>query len=143
MQGTVICFDNKPINVRKYKLGMNVAVGHIRGKLLAITNAGKSCIEFSFKLENTVVTAFALPAIHGWWGEYEYLCIFFFFFITIFIKRMTCFFCFILKLKNQKVKLIAEKRLDKIILSTYVRWPRTIVLNQWSVFILRVPRGLP
>ncbi|VVC34086.1 Ganglioside GM2 activator,MD-2-related lipid-recognition domain [Cinara cedri] len=63
-KGTV-CLDNKSINVSKYKLRMNVLVGHLKGKALMTTNAGKSCVEFSAKLDNVFVRAFALPTIHG------------------------------------------------------------------------------
>ncbi|XP_026807131.1 uncharacterized protein LOC113549850 [Rhopalosiphum maidis] len=53
-KGTV-CLGIKSINVSKYKLLMNVLAGHLKGKSLMTTNAGKSCMEFSAKLVNALV----------------------------------------------------------------------------------------
>ncbi|CAH1721440.1 unnamed protein product [Aphis gossypii] len=53
-KGTV-CLGIKSINVSKYKLLMNVIAGHLKGKSVMTTNAGKSCMEFSAKLVNSLV----------------------------------------------------------------------------------------
>ncbi|XP_025195524.1 uncharacterized protein LOC112594767 [Melanaphis sacchari] len=55
-KGTV-CLGIKSINVSKYKFLMNVLAGHLKGKSLMTTNAGKSCMEFSAKLVNSLVKA--------------------------------------------------------------------------------------
>ncbi|XP_015372891.1 PREDICTED: uncharacterized protein LOC107168107 [Diuraphis noxia] len=55
-KGTV-CFGNKPINVRKYKLQMNVLAGNLKGKSVTTTNGGKTCMEFSAKLVNVFMKA--------------------------------------------------------------------------------------
>ncbi|XP_022161660.1 uncharacterized protein LOC111027562 [Myzus persicae] len=54
-KGTV-CLD-KPINVSKYKLQMNMLAGHLKGKSVTTTNAGKTCMEFSLKFVNVLIKA--------------------------------------------------------------------------------------
>lgn len=49
--------NDKSINVSKYKLGMNVLAGRLKGKSVMTTNAGKSCTEFSAKLVHPLVRA--------------------------------------------------------------------------------------
>ncbi|CAI6343258.1 unnamed protein product [Macrosiphum euphorbiae] len=51
------CLGIQPINVSKYKSLMNVLAGHLKGKSVTTTNAGKFCIEFSVKLVNALIKA--------------------------------------------------------------------------------------